>query len=337
MAQSAKGRIVQAMLDKHPELPSLTLAKMIFKDHAMDFKNAEDARSMIRAYRGARGEKNRKLNLGGRKHYREDKPINFAPYAMPEPETVDCEPYKLPIAHNNILVIADIHLPNHRKEPIQTACTYALDNKINTVIINGDLLDNTPFTRHEGKRPAAEDVRKWFEQTELFLEWLRDTFPNAAIYWLEGNHDFWYKRWMQAHAWQLDDDPYFTLQERLHIDEYKIKFIPQQQYVMAGKLAICHGHMLMGKWGSGVAPARTVYNKSKKSVLVSHVHTTNEYTETDLEGEITTCWSTGCLCTLTPDYQPMGGRANHGFAHVVFDKHGNFNVKNFRYHKGKIL
>lgn len=337
MAKSAKGEIVDKFLTANPEMPSLTAAKILCRDNPMDFKDVENARTMIRQYRGKAGEAARRFSVAGGKHYKPTDDINFAPYSMPKPEDEDIQPYKLPKAHNNIGILGDLHIPNHREKPINLAYQHFLDNGANTLILNGDILDNTPFTRHDGKRPSASDVRRWFDQAELFLEWTRDIFPNAAIYWTEGNHDFWYRRWMQAHAWQLDDDPYFSLQERLHIDEYKVKFIPQEQYVLAGKLGICHGHQLMGKWGSGVSPARTVFLKAKKSMVINHVHVTNDYTDTNIAQEITTCWSIACMCTLTPKYQPMGGKANHGFGHAVVENNGNYKFKNYRIHNGKIL
>lgn len=336
--QTAKGRIVTSYLDKYPEMPSLTMAKLIVAENPLDFKDAETVRTLIRNYRGALGQRTGSLNpLSNGKYHREISDKNLAPYKLPDEDDVDILPYHLPKHNDNIGVLSDIHIPNHRNNILQLACNHFKENNCNTIILNGDVLDNTPFTRHEGKRPTPKQVRIWFDKTELFFEWLRDSFPNADIYWTEGNHDFWYRRWMMQHAWQLDEDPYYSLQARLHIDEYKIKFIAQSKYLLAGKLGICHGHWFMGKFGGGVAPARTVYLKTKKSMVIGHVHTTNEYTETDLSGDITTCYSTGCMCTLTPEYQPMGGKSNHGFGHAIIHKDGNFNFRNYRIHKGVIL
>lgn len=335
---TAKGKLVITYLDKYPEMPSLTLAKLIYAENPLEFATAEEVRGLIRSYRGANGQRTGSAPfLAGGKYVRKIDDKNLAPYKLPDADDEDIKPFVLPLAHNNIGIISDLHIPHHRNNIIDIACNYFISNSCNTIILNGDILDNTPFTRHDGKRPSASQVRTWFDKAELFFEWLRDMFPSAAIYWTEGNHDFWYRRWMMQHAWQLDEDPYFSLQQRLHIDDYSIKFIPQNQYILAGKLGVCHGHMLMGKFGSGVAPARTVYMKTKKSMLIGHVHTTNEYTETDLEGDITTCYSTGCGCTLTPEYQPMGGRANYGFAHAVIHADKHFSVKNYRIHNGKIL
>ena len=88
---------------------------------------------------------------------------------------------------------------------------------------------------------------------------------------------------------------------------------------------------------SPVSPARGVYVKAKQSIIIGHTHKISEHTETNLGGEITTTWSTGCLCELNPDYVPFANNYAHGFAYVEVDKNGNFRVENKRIYNGKIL
>ena len=331
--QTAKTKLVLQFLERYPTMPSLTMAKLLYKEFPLDFGSIEEARTRVRYYRGASGDFNRKkLSL---KDYITDTVYN--PFSALVSDSEDFKPFVLNKKDNNIGIISDLHIPNHRLEPIKIAVDKLKDEKINTLIINGDLLDNTPFTRHEGKRPSASEVRRWFDLSEMFLEFLRDQFPNCRILWAEGNHDYWYRRWMNQHAWQLDDDPYFSLQERLHLAEYNIEFVSQNLYIMAGKLSIAHGHHVVKGIIAPVNAARGVYTKAKRSMLIGHVHVESSHTETDLHGDIVTTFSTGCLCTLTPEYQPMGGKACHGFAHVLTEDDGNFIVKNYRIHKGKLL
>jgi predicted phosphodiesterase len=334
---SPKGKIVLEFLDNHTEsyIPSLTAAKMIFKETPLMFKNIEEVRSLIRYYRGSIGNiAKKKLEITD---HITDKYLPPHKLNIPNPLGEDYTHFILPKQCTKIGVFSDFHFPNHRIEPIEIAIKKFHEIEANTIFLNGDVLDNTPFTRHGGKKPTPSDVREWFDMVEYFFEFLRDEFPTASIYWAEGNHDYWYKRWMMEHAWQLEEDPYFSLQERLHIDDYGINFIPDVRLVKAGKLTIHHGHRLMGMWGSGVSPARTVFLKAKKSVMIGHVHIADDYTDTNVDREITTCWSTGCMCTLTPDYMPIGGKACHGFATVMVKPNGNYNVSNYRIEGGDIL
>lgn len=329
------GLIVRKFLDNplYKDTPSLTLAKIIFDEYKFDFNNIDSVRTIVRYNRGQLGSYN-KSKLSTNKYLKSTG--HLAPYKIPNPESEDYLPLILEEKYNNIGVIGDFHFPNHRKKPIELAYSYFKEKKINTLILNGDLLDNTPFTNHDCTRPTADDVRRWFEQVESFLEYTRDYFPKAKIIWAEGNHDYWFKRWLHSHAWQLSKDPYFTLEERLHISEYNIEFLKQTRYIMAGGLAIVHGHHMVKGIIAPVNSARGVFNKAKASVLINHVHIESSHTETNLHGDMITCWSLGCMCTLTPDYMPMAGKACHGFAHVTTNKKL-FHVDNFRIKNGKIL
>lgn len=333
-ATKETGQIVLKYLSEYPEdIPSLTLAKIIYKECQTIFKDVERVRGIIRYHRDNSGEQNRKKSTS-KKYSRENGKAGFY---IPKPESQDYTPYVLNVNQNNIGILSDFHIPNHREEPIRIAVEYLKEKGINTLILNGDVMDNTPFTRHGGQPPSAEDTKRWFDVTERFLESLRDYFPKVDIIWTEGNHDAWMSRWMGEHAYMFGKDPYFTLQERLHLEEYKIKYIPQTRYVQAGKLVVVHGHHLIKGIIAPVNAARGLIMKSKVPTIIGHVHVDSQHTETDLHGHITTCWSTGCLCTLTPEYQPMGGKACHGFAHVTVESDGNFKVNNMRIHKGRIL
>ena len=106
---------------------------------------------------------------------------------------------------------------------------------------------------------------------------------------------------------------------------------------MAGKLAVVHGHFLVKGLFAPVNAARGVYLRAKQNCLIGHVHVPSQHTETDLHGNLVGTWSTGCLCSLTPDYQPHGGKASHGFATIKVHQDKSFTVENYHIHKGKIL
>jgi predicted phosphodiesterase len=317
-------------MDENPDMPSHTLAKLIFAQNSSVFKSVDQIRSSIRLYRGAMGEKLRK-EVKTKSHFGR----SFLP-DLPTEESEDYKPLVLDPKNNNIGVISDLHIPNHRNKPLDIALQMFEAAKVNTILINGDLLDNTPFTKFQTP-PDKKDAKKYLDKAELFLENLRARFPRARIIWLEGNHDYWYYQYLMRKAPELYGDAYYRLEERLHLADYKIEYLPQAQYLMAGKLAICHGHYLLRGVFTPVSAARTILLKAKVPVLVGHCHITSEHTRTNLHGEIMTTWSTGCLCTLTPDYMPMGGEANHGFAMIKVASNGHFKVTNYRVYRGEVL
>ena len=256
-------------------------------------------------------------------------------FTIPEPDGEDLKPYVLPKSFDDFIIAADFHVPNHRKEPIEAMIKYAKDNKITKLLINGDLLDNTPFTRwmHEPINPS--DVPRWFDMAKDLLKYLKQHFD--TIYFLEGNHDFWYKRFLMEKAPMLFRDKYFQLEKRLDLEELGVKFIDQRYLVKAGHLNIHHGHILFRGGGGYANGARMLYVKAKANMICSHLHVESSHTEPDVNDKIITTFVTGCMCTLRPEYQPFGGKACHGFAHVTVKPNRDFSVRNLRVYKGEIL
>lgn len=323
MAESIKRKIARECIERFKDTPTLTLAKKLFKESPLLYKNIEDCRDVIRMIRGAHGDRLRK-EMADKSLY------NTTPkkqYKLPESYAEDRKPLILPMANNNILVISDFHVPYHTNEAIDCAIEYGQQNKVNTLILNGDVLDFYMMSRFE-KDPRKRSIKTEFDTCRQLLEYIRHKFPTQDIYWTEGNHDKRYSNWLMTKAPEIFDDPYYSLEERLQLNDLKIKLVDNLTMIMAGKLYIAHGD----KWQNGifspVNPARGLYMKLKKSALMSHVHNTSQHTEKDVSGGMTSCWSIGCMSELRPDYNPYCNKYNHGFAHVIVNKDKTFTVKN---------
>ncbi len=324
--------------DKHGmDIPTKTLARLMYHENKEMFTSASEekaidkARNALLYIEGKTGSaKASPKAVIGSKYEMKEARIRL-PYNGPEPESEELVPFKL--HWDEFIVAADFHIPNHRTEPIKAMIAYAYDNNIRNLFINGDLLDNTPFTRWEREPVSGQDVKRWFDQAIAFLEEMKRHFD--SIIWLEGNHDFWYTRWMMGKCELLFGDPYYSLTHRLDLDRIGVTYLDQKNLVKAGKLFISHGHVLVK--GGGVHAAHRVVQKSGASHLISHLHREQSFTKTNINGDIHTGYVTGCMCTLSPEYQRYGGEACHGFAHVKVKPDGDFKVLNMRIHKGEIL
>jgi predicted phosphodiesterase len=257
------------------------------------------------------------------------------PYKLPESYQEERKPYKLPIACNNILLISDLHIPYHDINAVTLALNYGVENKINTILINGDLIDNHQVSRFE-RDPKKRSVKQEFDATKQFLRVLRATFPDAHIYWLKGNHCIRWEKFLLQKASEIWDDPYFHLEERLRLNEERVHLLDDKVLVKAGKLSITHGHHIFKGVFAPVSPARGAFLRAKQTVIVGHLHRASHHPEITLDGEVISCWSTGCLCELRPDYSPLVSNSQHGFAHITIEKDGNFHVKNFQIINGKL-
>ena len=327
------GKLAYEYAKKFPNTSSKALGRLLYKDFPLLFNSVEHARGAVRTYRGATGKQNREK-------IKSILPATIFtsknPFGIPASYAEKREPFVLPKVCNNILILSDLHIPYHDYDALHSALKYGYENKVNTIFINGDLMDFHGLSRFEHdphKRSFKDEIEAGLE----FLTNLRKAFPKASIYVHWGNHDVRYESFLRTKCVELFMDEYYELSNRLGFPRLNIKEIGDKQITKAGKLNIMHGHTIFRGAYSPVSPARTIYMKTKESSICGHTHKISETTETDLSGSIVTCWSSGCLCELSPDYFPHGNNYGHGFAHAIVGANGDFSVKNFRIYNGKIL
>ncbi len=329
-----KSDLARDYRDKHGMgMPAHQLAKLMHSEQPLIFITSEKARSALRYIESKNGKATRKYTENTKYHMAASRTL--VPYNIPEPDGDDLQPFILPKAFNHFILAGDFHVPNHRVAPIKAMLNYANENGIRKLVLNGDLLDNTPFTRWLHEPIDLDDVPRWFDMAKSLLVELKKHFDE--IYWLEGNHDFWFKRWLMQNSPIIFKDKYFHLEQRLGLNEIGIKFIDQRFLVKAGRLNIHHGHILFRGGGSYANGARMLYMKAKSNMICSHLHVESSHTEPDVDDKIVTTFVTGCMCTLRPEYQPFGGKACHGFAEIKVKDNRDFQVNNIRIYKGEIV
>jgi len=327
--RKAETNIILEVLKKYPNHPSLTLAKMIYKDHPKEFNSVESVRTSIRRYRGQSGVKEKKKTLI-KEHFREAGAYN--PFNLPEPQDENFEPYR--IDDTKGLIISDLHFPYQHNQAITSALEYGLKKNVNFILINGDLLDFAAISRHE-KEWRQRSPYEEFESARQFLRELRKAFPKARVIFKEGNHDERWEKWLYVKAPELFNDPEFQLEVRLRLGELKMEIVKDRRPVSIGKLNVLHGHEMAGSSG-GVNPARSTFLKTLDNVLVGHFHRTSNHVEASFGGNVISVQSIGCLCTLNPYYMRVN-KHNHGFAYIEHDFNtGEYHLENKLIIKGKV-
>ena len=321
--------IVRENLLKFPDIPTMTLAKKIYKEHLKYFRDLESVRSAIRRVRGQSGELNR--NKTTDKSFF-TKPGTVNPFNLPDSVDSNFEDFR--IDDTKGLIISDLHFPYQDNQAITSALNYGLKKDVNFILINGDVMDFAQLSRHEREWRQRSPYEE-FESARQFFRELRKAFPKARIVFKEGNHDERWEKWLYVKAPELFNDPEYQLEVRLRLGELKIEIVKDRRPVKIGKLAVLHGHEMPGGSG-GVNPARSTFLKTLNNVLVGHFHRTSSHVETAFGGEVISVQSIGCLCTLTPYYMRIN-KHNHGFAYIEHDFNtGEYHLENLKIIKGKV-
>lgn len=330
-----KRELAEEYIVKFSGLSHRQIAVRLSQDYPTLYKDIEQARTLVRRAAGKQGKYNRKHLKPEIVEKGKQNPDVLKRWGLIKSKVQKKETYKIPTEYNRILWISDIHFPNHDEEALSLALEYGLMHKANCIIIGGDLLDNTPFTRFRVP-PDRKKAREYFDMTIDFLEALRDNFPEAHIIYMEGNHDRWYVDWLIDHCAVVFDDPYYQLEARLGLEKLNIKYLKENVMVKAGKLPMLHGHTIVKGVFAPVNAARGAYIRSKSNLLIGHTHQVSMHSEKDINGKATKTWSTGCLCTLSPSYDPHNTKHSHGFAWITTEPNGDFIVNNFEILNGQI-
>lgn len=326
-----KGGTVLKYIQKFPNSSKKSLAEKIYKENNLLFKDVENVRNVIRNLTGSAGNKSRKETAT-----RVEMKSDFSrenPYGLPKSDAKPFEPYILPKGNNNILFLSDIHLPYHDVNALNIAFEYGLKHSINTIYLNGDIMDCYQVSFHE-KDPKKRAMAEEFDITRDFLDCLIKVFPNAKIFYKQGNHEARYERYLRSKAPELLDIQEFRLDVILKLSEKGVTWIPNNQLVKAGKLNMIHGNEYKG--GGGINVARTLWLRAGDNVIAGDKHKTQTGLKTNIDKKVVGTWSVGCMCELNPDYLPFN-EWGHGFAHIQIHDDGDFVVHNKSIVNGKIV
>jgi UDP-2,3-diacylglucosamine pyrophosphatase LpxH len=205
-------------------------------------------------------------------------------------------------------VFSDIHLGIHDKAALIAAIQYAKQDRVENIILNGDILDSAQISRH----PKHADTPKFLNEIELakqFLEGLRSEFKDQNIYFKIGNHEDRLERYLMQNADALAG--LIDFRKLLKLDDFAIRFVESTQFMKVENTYIVHGHEM--KVSGGVNPARALILKAAANVVMGHVHRTSFASIKSLDGKFYKAYTMGCLCKLRQAYMPHSN-SNHGFA-----------------------
>ena len=311
-AKKSNTNIILDYLEKFPNAPSRTLAKKIYNENSAFFTDAENVYFRVRYYRGQSGSTNRD-KLKNTKFQKELKvKVMIQKLQLPESHTKTRNSFTFPTGCKKLGVFGDVHIPYHDNTALEVMFKKFEEEKVDSIFINGDLLDFYQLSFHE-KDPREVHFKGEIEAGKEFLAYIRNRFPDIPIYYITGNHENRFERYLRIKASELLDIDECRLDVILHVAEYKIEYLPFRSKVVFGDYTIEHGDKIPG--AGGVVPARTLLMRLKSNSIVNHFHKSSESSQRIYGvGEPTNirAYSLGCMCDLAPEYMEIN-EWNHGF------------------------
>jgi predicted phosphodiesterase len=335
-----KTLLVEQALAAYPDLPTRTLARMLYQDHKELWPNLEAARRSVMHKRGNNGKRSHGWKVN-EPFQRPNQPAGFT-WKFPDTLAKEWPAYELKAPRT--LVLSDIHIPFHDPPAVKAAIEAGRRYQPECILLNGDTVDFFAISRFD-KDPTVTSPIHEIKCTREFLGWLRQEFPKAQIIYKLGNHDERLAQYFYRKAPELLGIKTIELSHLLTAENVlketspaipNIEFITEQRKIKAGHLSIYHGHEIgKGSIAPPVNPARGLFMRTLECGLMGHLHKDSSHNETTANGKLISCWSTGCLCGLWPDYAKVN-KWTHSAAIVELSGE-NFTVHPLRILGGKVL
>ena len=318
---------------KNPDMPTLKLARIMYSENQLIFKDVEDARRILRYIEGKKGSKDRIKKVMQSEFYKEEpRPKN--PYNLPPTEETDYSPFIIS-GFKKVGILSDVHLPYHNIEALTCAISYLKKEKVDALLLNGDTMDCHQLSRFV-RDPKKRDFKYELDTLKAFMEVVEKQLK-CKVFFKVGNHEARYEKFLMEKAQELKGVEEFEFENIIKARAKGIDMISSNRYMKLNELNGIHGHEYIGGISAPVNVARGLYLKGKVSAFQGHNHSTSEHSETDMNGKITTTWSIGCLSELHPAYMPLN-KWNWGCAMVELDSNGiDYQFFNKRIFNGKIL
>ena len=323
------------------EMPTKTLARIMYKEHPLLFANLEDARARLRTIEGKSGDKNRRETANKEMFLEGDRPKN--PYALPKSEEKEYLPYVIE-GPQRIAALFDVHAPYHSIEALTAALDFLSGKDITTLLIGGDFFDFYGMSRYAkdpDKRNTAEEIKIGVELLQTIFDELK---PEKVVF-KYGNHDERFEHYIWQKFAEIPQLTEFEEMKQISLEtilrnrlgeDFPIDFVTDKRIIKVGNLNIAHGHEFPSGISSPVNIARGLYLRAKANTICGHHHRSSSHVEQDINGQMITTWSVGSLCELHPLYMPINSW-NHGVALITLYESGIVDVQNKRIKNGKIV
>lgn len=219
------------------------------------------------------------------------------------------ESKKAPEASKTAVILPDVQLPFADEKAIDVALRILTSVKPDKVILLGDLLDLSAWSKYEQRPEYATQTQEAIIQAHILLATIRKLAPQAEIIVMAGNHEarmekallrnaqaaYGLKRADQPEGWPVMSVPYLCAFDTLdvkYVDGY-----PASRYWINERLQVRHGNIARPGGKTAVA----VSNDERVSTIFGHIHRIeSQFKTVNVYGGARTnaSYAIGALCRL---------------------------------------
>lgn len=168
-------------------------------------------------------------------------------------------------------VLSDVHVPHHDRPAVELAVQCLEDAGTTHVILNGDIADCGPASRHEGKRKKAALDEGCLRESVDVGRWLFDWARTRPCVYVLGNHEAWVEKYIEQSA-ELKGTTAISLMG-LPADGDGWTVLPSMGRVRLGSRCWEHGDGFFKSGSGGANPANRIRTLAPdQSTSIGHLH-----------------------------------------------------------------
>lgn len=168
-------------------------------------------------------------------------------------------------------VLSDIHIPHHDEAALRVAVDCCEDAGATHVILNGDIADCGPASRHEGKRKRAALDEGCLRESVAAGYWIYEWARTRPCILLRGNHERWVEDYI-AQSPELKGTTPETLMG-LWADGDGWEVLPSKSRIRLGSRVWEHGDGLFVSGSGGQSPGSRIRSLGPdQTTSIGHLH-----------------------------------------------------------------
>jgi len=232
-----------------------------------------------------------------------------------------------------VAVINDTHHPFQDKKIIRLVDSFLEEYKPNVIIYNGDLNDFYQVSVFDKNPDRVTRLQDDVDQTKAYLRKHREMMPDTLMYFLEGNHEYRWQKFLWTKAPEMSSLDCLNIKELFNLNDLGIIHLPYEEGLMInGLFLVTHGDI--ASIHSGYT-AKRMYEKHGGCGICGHCHRGGSFYKRDRFG-VWGWWENFCLCTLDPDWM-KNPNWTQGFSLIHFRGRHRFWVEQIPIIKGGFM